>query len=100
VIVGAPHVKRVCAFEAKHDPILVVDSHGVEPSQISAERVQSVPGRHFQIVKLRHRVDLIEFATHVWPELARNPPSRLAVDAVPDVPGRPIGELPDHRIAL
>ena len=100
MVVGALYVERVSAFEAKHDPILVVDSHRVEPSQIGAERVQSVPGRQFQIVKPRHRVDLIEFATHVGPELTRNPPSRLAVDAVPDVPGRVIGERPDHRIAL
>ena len=100
MVVGALHVECVSAFEAKHDPILIVDSHGVEPSQTGAERVQSVPGRHFQIVKLRHRVDVIEFATHVCPELARNPPSRLAVDAVPDVPARYIGERPDHRIAL
>jgi hypothetical protein len=100
VVVGALHVERISAFEPKHDPILVVDSHGVEPSQIGAGRVQSVAGRHFQIIELRHRVDLIEFATHVWPELPGNPPSRLAVDAVPDVPGRFIGERPDHRIAL
>ena len=99
MVVGAQHVERISAFEAKHDPILVVDSHRVEPSQISAERVQSVPGRHFQIVKPRHRVDLIEFATHVWPAFARNPPRRLTVDAVPDVPGRFIGERPDHKIA-
>jgi hypothetical protein len=100
VVVGALHVERISAFEAQHDPILVVDSHRVEPSQISAEDVQSVTGRHLQIVKPSHRVDLIEFATHVCPELARNPSSRLAVDAVPDVPGRYIGERPDHRIAL
>jgi hypothetical protein len=99
VVVGALHVECISAFEAKHDPILVVDSHGMEPSPISAERVQSVAGRYFQIVKLRHRVDLIELATNGWPELARNPPSRLAVDAVPDVAGRDIGERPDHRIA-
>jgi hypothetical protein len=100
VIVGALHVERISAFEAKHDPILIVDSHRVEPSQISAEAVQSVTGRHLQIVKPSHRVDLIEFATHVCPELARNPSSRLAVDAVPDVPRCFIGERPDHRIAL
>jgi hypothetical protein len=98
VVIGALHVERISAFEAKYDPILIVDR--VEPSQISAERVQSVTGRYFQVVKPRHRVDLIEFATLVWPELARDPPSRLTVDAVPDVPGRFIGERPDHRIAL
>jgi hypothetical protein len=100
VVVGALHVECVSAFEAKHDPILVVDPHRVEPSHISAEGVQSVTGRHLQIVKPSHRVDLIEFATHVCPELARNPSSRLAVDAVPDVLGRFIRERPDHRIAL
>jgi hypothetical protein len=70
VVVGALHVERISAFEAKHDPILVVDSYRVEPSQISAEGVQSVTGRHLQIVKPSHRVDLIEFAAHVCPELA------------------------------
>ena len=100
MVVRAQHVERISAFEAKHDPKLVVDSHRVEPSQISTERVQSVPGRHFQFVKPRHRVDLIEFPTHVWPELARNPPRRLTVDAVPDVAGRFIGERPDHTMAL
>ena len=94
------HVERISAFEAKHDPTLIVDSHRVEPSQISAKGVQSVTGRHLQIVKPSHRVDLIEFATHVWPEFARNAPRRLTVDAVPDGPGRFIGERPDHRIAL
>lgn len=100
MIVGTPHVERVCAFEAKHDPMLIVDSYRVEPSQISAERVQSVPGRHFQIAKPRHRVYLIELTTHVRPELAWDPSSRFAVEAVPDIPGRFIGERPDHRIAL
>jgi hypothetical protein len=100
VVVDALQVERISAFEAKHDPILIVDSHRVEPSPISAEGVQPVTGRHLQIVKPGHRVDLIEFATHVCPQLARNPSSRLTVDAVPDVPGRFIGERPDHRIAL
>ena len=50
---------------------------------------------HFQRVKPRPSVDLIEFATHVWPEFARNPPRRLTIDAVPDVPRRFIGKRPD-----
>jgi len=94
------HVDRVSAFEAKHDPILIVDSYRVEPSQISAEGVQSVPGRYFQIVKPRHRVYLIELATDVRPELTWDPSRRFAVDAVPDIPGRFVGERPDHWIAL
>jgi hypothetical protein len=48
VVVGALHVERISAFEPKHDPILVVESHGVEPSQIGAERVQSVAGGTFK----------------------------------------------------
>lgn len=100
MVVGAPHVERIAALKAKYDPILIVGPHCVEPSQIGSERVQSVPGWHFQVVKPRHGVDLIELATHVWPELARNPSGRLTVDAVPNVPGRLIGERPDHRIAL
>ena len=100
MVVGALDVEGISAFEAKHDPILIVDSHRLEPSPVGTERVQFVAGRHFQVVKSRHRVDLIEFATHVWPELARNPPSRVTVDAVPDVPGRFIGERPNHTIAL
>ena len=83
---GASHVERVRAFEAEHDPTLIVHAHGVQPSQITGERVQLVTGWHFQILEPRDGVDLIESATHTRPELARNPPSRLAVDAVPDVP--------------
>jgi hypothetical protein len=30
VIVEAPHVERIGAFEAEYDPILIVDAHGVE----------------------------------------------------------------------
>ena len=100
MVVGALHVERISAFEAKHDPILIVDSHRVESSQITAEAMQSVTGRHLQIIKPGHRVDLIELASHVCPELARNPSSRLTVDAVPDVPRCFIGERADHSIAL
>ena len=100
MIVGAPKLERVCAFEAERDPILIIHANGVQPSQVTDERVQPVAGRHFEILEPRHGVDLIEFETHAWPELARNPPSRLTVDAVPDVPGRFIGKRPDHRIAL
>ena len=100
MVVGASHVERISAFEAKHDPILIVDSHRVEPSQISAGGVQPVTGRHLHIVKPGHRVDLIEFATHVCPQLARNPSSRRAVDAVPDVTRGVIRQRPDHSLAL
>jgi hypothetical protein len=100
VVVGALHVERVRAFKAKYDSILIVDSYRVEPSQISAEGVQSVPGPHLQIVKPRHRVYLIELATDGRPELTWDPSSRFAVEAVPDIQGRFIGERPDHRIAL
>ena len=100
MVVGALHVESVGAFKAKYDPILIVDSHRVEPSQVSAERVQLVPGWHSQVLKPHHRIELIEFATHVRPELARNSSSRLAVDAVPDVPRCLIRQRPDHNLAL
>ena len=57
MVVGALDVEGVSAFEAEHDPILIVDSLRVEPSPIGTERVQSVAGRHFYVVKSRHRVD-------------------------------------------
>jgi hypothetical protein len=100
VIVGAPHVERVSAFKAEHDSILVVHADGVEPSHVTTERVQPVAGRNFQIVEARYGVNLIEFATHVLPELTRDPPSRLGVDAVPDVPCGVICQRSNHRLAL
>jgi hypothetical protein len=100
VIVGASHIERVSAFKAEHDSILVGHTDGVEPSHVTTEGVQPVAGRNLQILEARDRVNLIEFAPHVRPQLARDPPSGLAVDAVPDVPGRFIGERPDHRLAL
>ena len=95
--VGAQHVERIAACEAKYDPILIVHSHRVRPSQISAERVQTVSGRYFQVVNARYGVKLIEFATYDRPQLTRHAPSRFAVDAVPDVPRRLVRERPDHR---
>jgi hypothetical protein len=100
VIVGTAHVERVWAFEAEHNPILIVHANSVKPSQITAEGVQPVPGRHSQILEARDGVELIKSATHDWPEFARNPPSRPTVGAVPDVPRRVICESPDHLIAL
>ena len=100
MIVGAPHIERISAFEAEHDSVLVVHTYGVPPSHVATERVQPVAGRNFQILEARYGVDLIEFATHVRPELTRNPPSRPAVDAVPNVPGGVIRQRPDHCLAL
>jgi hypothetical protein len=64
VIVSAPHVERVCAFEPEHDPMLVVHAHCVETSKVAAERVQPIPRRHFQIIKPRYGVNLIQFAAN------------------------------------
>lgn len=100
MIIGALHVERVTAFEPEHDPILVVHAHGMETSKIAAERVQPISGRYPQVIEPRYGVNLIQFAADDRPELLRDAPCRLAVDAVPDVPGRFIGERPDHRIAL
>lgn len=61
--ISAPYVERVTAFETEHDSILIVHAHGVQPSHVTAERVQPVSGRHFWIIQRRDGVDLIEFAT-------------------------------------
>jgi len=100
VIVGPTYIERVSAFETKYDAVLVVHAHGVKTSKVTGERVQSIPGRHPQFVEPGHRVDLIQFPVHARPQFVRNAPGRLAVDAVPDVPGSVIGQRPDHRIAL
>jgi hypothetical protein len=93
MIIGAPDVERVGAFEAEHDPILIVHAHSVEPSPVTAERVQPVAGRDSHIIEPRYRVELIQFAAHDRPEIARNAP-------VPDVPRGVIRQRPDHRRAL
>jgi len=85
VIIGAAHPERVRSFEPEHNPILIVHAHGVEPSFVAAEPVQSVPGRYPAILNPCYGVDLIELALHIRPELARNPTGRFAVGAVPDV---------------
>jgi hypothetical protein len=87
VIVGAAHVKCVGSVEPEHDSILIVDAHGVLPFQIAGERVQSISGRHPQVVELRHGIDLIEFAADDRPQVLRDPAGRLRIDPVPDVPG-------------
>ena len=51
VIVGAPHVECVCAFEAEHDSVLVVDPHRVEPAKVDVAR--DVAGE-----RLNHRIAL------------------------------------------
>jgi hypothetical protein len=63
VIISAPYVERVTAFEAEHDSILIVHAHGVQPAHLTAERGQPVSGRRFQIIQRRYGIDLIEFAT-------------------------------------
>ena len=100
MIVSAPHVERVGAFEAEHDSILIVDADGVKLSQVPAKRVQSVARRHFQVLKPRDGVDLIQLATHIRPEFTRNPSGRLAIDAIPDVPRGVIRKRSDHCVAL
>jgi hypothetical protein len=47
VVISAAYIERVTAFEAEHDSISIVYAHGVQPSPVTAERVQPVSGRHF-----------------------------------------------------
>ena len=100
MIVGALHVERVTAFKTEHDSILSVHAHGVQPSHVTAERVQPVSGRYLQVIEPRYGVDLIKFAADDRPELLRDAPCRLAVDAVPDVPRCVICQRSNHALAL
>ena len=100
MIVGAAHVQRVCTVEPEDDPILVVHAKGMGSSKITAQRVQPIPGRHFQVIKPRYSIYLIQFTTHDLPELPGDTSRSLAVDAVPDVPSAVIRQRPNHRIAL
>jgi len=63
VVIGAPYIERVAAFETEHDSVLIVHAPGVPPSHVTGERVQPVSGRHSEIIHARYRVDLIEFTT-------------------------------------
>ena len=100
MIIGAPHLERVGAFEPEHDSVLIVHPHRVPAPEVTRERVQPIPGRHLQVVEPSHRVDLVQFPSHDGPEHARDAPSGLAVDAVPDIARRVIGQRPDHQLAL
>ena len=100
VIVGAAHAERVGTFEPEHDSILVVDAHGVLSFQIASERVQSISRRHPQVVELPHGIYLIQFASDDRPQVLRDPAGGLRIDAVPDIPGRTVGQCPNHRLAL
>ena len=71
VVVRALHVERVSACETEHNPILIVHPHRVPSSEVISEGVQPVSGRHLQIVKLGHGINLIEFAAHDRPQLTR-----------------------------
>ena len=57
----------------------------VESSKGTPKSVQPISRGHLQIIEPDHRVDLIELATHDRPQFARDTPSCLTVDAVPDV---------------
>ncbi len=100
VVVGAAHVERVGALEPENDPILVVHTHGVLPFQVPGKRVQPIPGRYLQVVELRDGIDLVQFAANDRPQVPGDPAGGLRIDAVPDVPGRVVGQRPNHRLAL
>ena len=100
MVIGALYVERVSAFEPEHDPTLIVHPHGLETSKIAAERVQPIAGRYLQVIEPRYGIKLIQFAADDRPELLRDAPCRLAVDAVPDVPRGVICQRSDHTIAL
>ena len=100
VVVGAADVEGIGTFESEHDSVLVVDAHGVLALQIAGERVQSVARRHPQIVERGHGIDLIQLAADNRPQVLRDSAGRFRIDAVPDIPGRVVGQRPNHYLAL
>jgi hypothetical protein len=100
VIIRAAHVEGIRAFEPKHDPILIVDAHCMETSEVTGERVPSISGRDLQVVEPGYHVDLIQLPPDDGPQLARDAPSRLAIDTVPDITRGVVSQRPDHGIAF
>lgn len=100
MITGASHFERIGAFESEHDAVLIVHPHRVPTPEVTRERVQPISGRYLQVVEPSYRVDLVQFPSHGGPEHARDAPSRLAIDAVPDIARCVIGQRPNHQLAL
>jgi hypothetical protein len=96
VVVGAAHVEGVFSLEPEDDPILLVHPNRLKTGKIVYQRVQPISRRDPPIVEFGHRVDLIQLALNDRPDRSRNPSGGLAVDPVPDIPGRVVSERPDH----
>lgn len=92
MVIGAADIVGILPFESKDDAALIVDPNGVIADAVTLERVKSIAGRHPQVVEFRHRVDLIQFSSDDRPQGFRNPAGCLAVDPVPDVLRRVVGE--------
>ena len=56
------NIVSVAVDEAKADSPLVVDGDRVLTLSIVLERVQSIAGRHLEIIKRGSKVDILEFA--------------------------------------
>ena len=96
MIVSASDVESVLALEAENDAVLIVDSNGVVPHEVVGQRMKTIYWWHAEIIERRHRVDLIQLALGCGPERLRNSTGGLAVDSVPDIPGRVVSQRPDH----
>ena len=55
---------------------------------------------HLQVVEPDDGVDLVQLPPDDWPEIARDAPGGLRVEAVPNVLRGVIGQRPDHALAL
>jgi len=96
VVVGAADVEGVLPLEPEDDRYWSFTRNRVTTGQIVDQRMESIPRRHSQLVESSHRVELIQLALDHGPYRSRNASGGLAVDAVPDVPGRDVGDRPNH----
>ncbi len=49
------------------DAVLIVEPHAVLPLTVTSECFQMIAGRHAQLIKLRNRIELVEFTPRNLP---------------------------------
>jgi hypothetical protein len=100
VVVCAANLFTIAVRELEDDSILLVHADTVKTNEISPQLLQSVGGRHPQVLDGCAGIQQIEFLLHPAPELASNPAGRFGVAPVIDVGGRYIPKTGDHKNSI
>jgi hypothetical protein len=98
VVVCAANLFTIAIRELEDDSILLVHADTVKINEM--QLLQSVGGRHPQVLDGCAGIQQIEFLLHPAPELASNPAGRFGVAPVIDVGGRCIAETGDHKDSI